>query len=191
MKYHFKSPEEIQQYIRESRTKNTGPYRNRTFWIILLDIVIIVIVIGILYYSGLLAPQAVSSPATTAFDDYEFSVSLPVLRADREELTVYLNVKNTAVEPRRFPPTAGEALLKEVKIEFLAGDEIFLHSFALAGDELPPPALIAPGATRIFELPVVFPLERRRGNFSFGTRLYLVLAGRIISLSLPRVQVKK
>ena len=45
MKYHYKSPEEVQQYLSEERAKSSSPYRSRTFWIILLDIVIIVIVI--------------------------------------------------------------------------------------------------------------------------------------------------
>ena len=190
MKYHFKSPEEIQQYLREERAKSTGRFRNRGFWIILLDIVIIVIVIGILYYSGLLSPQAVGSLQTEHFDHLEFSISLPALRADRETVSIYLNVKNTGQTPREFPPAEGAVSLSEIKSEFFAGD-FFLHSDSLTGGALPAPGTIAPGATRIFDLPVRFPLDKRKGNFSFLIRLHLVLEGRIVTLPLPGVQVKK
>lgn len=189
MKYHYKSPEEVQQYLSQERAKSTSPFRNRAFWIILLDIVIIVMVIGILYYSGLLSPQAVASLQTEQFDDLEFSASLPALRADRETVSIYLNVKNTGEQPREFPPAEGAVSLKEIKAEFFAG-EAFLHSHSLAGAGLPARGTIAPGATRIFDLPVPFPLDKRKGNFSFSVRMHLVLAGRIVSLPLPGIKVK-
>ena len=190
MKYHYKSPEEVQQAVREKHSKQSGPYRSRTFWIILIDIAIIVIVIGILYYSGLLTPQATSSRTTERFDGFEFSVSLIELRSDRPDVSLYLNVKNTGTEARTFPPPDGEdpAALREIKTVFFAG-ESFLHGHSLERPDLPNSFFNDTATTEIFSLPVVFPLEKRRGYYSFVTRLHLVLTGTILTLELPGVLV--
>ncbi len=187
MKYYYKSPEELREYIAQGHKKAIGPFRHRTFIIILLDIVLFMAVFGVLYYQGYLTPGSATSASTESFDGLEFSISVPKLPRGSEAVTLYLNIKNTGTRARDFPPPAGPATLREIKIEFFA-EKIFLHGHALQNKTLPATATIPAGGTRIFPLSVQFPFDRRGAGFYYSARVHLVMDGRLLSLSLPPVQ---
>lgn len=52
MKFYYKSPQEVQEDYPGKPEKVFNPFRNRTFWMILADVALLLLIFGIMYKTG-------------------------------------------------------------------------------------------------------------------------------------------
>jgi hypothetical protein len=52
MKYHYRPPQEVKEQYPGKPVAANNPFRNRTFWMILADCALLLLIFGILYKSG-------------------------------------------------------------------------------------------------------------------------------------------
>ncbi|MCB1323304.1 MAG: hypothetical protein KDK34_23800, partial [Leptospiraceae bacterium] len=99
MKYHYKSPIELQ--TEQQTERKSRPTRNRVTMIVLMDIAILVIIFGVIYFSGVWPTGEKHSGDTVERGDLSFSVT--ARRESAGAIDFFLNVHNTAGSLREFP----------------------------------------------------------------------------------------
>ncbi len=178
MKYHYKSPEELNERA-ERRDQEVKGKRNRGNLLIFADLFVICLIFAGIYYSGALRPDRYVSTETTRHAGFEFSGSVELAADAKAPLSFYLNVKligdravvfprlsTQAIDAQGAAPTAGDSPDGRVRatIEILQSDRS-ADASTTSPQERPvrfstdyPLALrtIRPGETAIYrtELPV-------------------------------------
>lgn len=147
MKYHYKSPEELQEKIEREKTSNSRG--NRANWILFADLAVIVLIFGGVYYSGILTPKQFYSESGVRRGPFLFSATVQLRDS---EAAVYLNVKNDSGADAVFPPPD----MTEARMEMtVPPDERITATISTEGGHT-----LRPGETRIYR--TVLPL---RGEF--------------------------
>lgn len=138
MKYHYKSPEEVQEELHK-KTKRVHPFRNRNFLTILADTAIIAIVLAILLI--FMRDLFIKSPESNLYEQdgliYSASVSTSGSR-NLPLLKYYIKIKNTTNTTVNHPPET--AALRVSK------DGVLLVETTLHMEE----RIIAPGETELY-----------------------------------------
>ncbi len=161
MKYHYKSPGELQDQLSREREKNSK--RNRTNWILFADLAVIVLIFTGVYYSGILTPKQFYSESGLRRGPFLFSATVQL--RDGGEAAIYLNVKNDSAKDAAFPP----ADWSEARIEMRIPPNETMTA-AIPTEAVP---AIRPGETRIFRtvlppLPGEFRREHGRVILEFS-----------------------
>ncbi len=81
MKFHYKNPQEVKEQYPGTPVKAPNPFRNRTFWMILADCTLLLLIFGIMYKTGSL-DSFFPSPTdiTIRADVMESDESTPVIK---------------------------------------------------------------------------------------------------------------
>ena len=107
LKYYYKSPEEIQEKLKDHRVA-VHPYRNRTFLMILADTSIFLLIFFILYYSGFLDLWKDREKNRALYEGMEF-ILLP--GSGSGDTVDTLSVHNREDHSRVFPEKEGNFAL--------------------------------------------------------------------------------
>ncbi len=102
MKYYYRSPGQLRE-DREAAAQKRSKTRNRTLWIIVADLAIVVLVFIVLQRSGAIEKQRVESQQTIAADGLQLSLALNLERADEGAAGLYLSARNPGATSIRFP----------------------------------------------------------------------------------------
>ncbi len=152
LKYYYKSPEQVREDI-QARQLKFHPYRNRTFRLVFLNILLVLAVMAAIYYTVGFPGQKSSSRTVLLSSGLEVSwtVAWPHDGDSRREF--FLKIKNNTHESIEFPSREGnlkleqcllvveedskEAFIVELHPErrIIAPGEIELYSFSPALDD--------------------------------------------------------
>lgn len=185
MKYYYKSPAELEESLRQDRKRRTKR-RNVALIIVVVDILIILLVFGILYYRGLISRREATSLKTLRLEELEVSASLPGIEANREQVDVFLNIKNNGSRSRRFPSGLTPAGQLPLVVEFQS-EGFVLHTARTLIEE----SDIEPGDTKIVPVKVFFPFKSRKPNRTVTVSLRLDLQGRPATLHFPEIEIRR
>lgn len=176
MKYHYKTPEELQRDLARPPQKKFTFFASKTSLIVFLDLVLILLVAGILYYHGFFARTSVVSRSTETHAGLEMSASISGM--DGEKVALTLHVRNPGAQAIAFPPPE----LQNVRIEVFHRDELIAsEALTLTAVSMEP--------YQSQDLPLAF--TQPDGIPHFHAALYLVFSDRILRLELPPVQTKR
>ncbi len=95
MKFYYKNPQEVREDYPGTPTKTPNPFSNRTFWMILADCALLLLIFGIMYKTGSL-DSFFPSPT-------DLTIRADVIEADREIPAIHLMLRNDAdrtINPR-------------------------------------------------------------------------------------------
>ena len=166
MGYHYKSPEELDEYLKK-QSDEAKPRMSRGRLILIVDLLILFLIGGILYYLGLFGQRDVAGENTIRYRGLELSASLPAPAAGKKnpDLVFYLNVKNENEENVVFPGAALSGEQTNLPEKGTAGRTKQLDSFVvefwsqgilLAQIETKTaPREIGSGETALYSLPVL------------------------------------
>ena len=180
MKYYYKSPQEIREELRREKDPMKKS-RHRGRIILLIDIAVLLLVSGVLYYKGFFNKKEASSLNTAVLENVEISASYTGSGSDAGGVGVILNVTNRTGEPIRFP--GGK--LKKIQAEFLAEGTVVHRA-----EHLPPERELRPGETALISLYFAFPRPRRARYPSVFLSLRLLFGERIYILRFPALDFR-
>jgi len=189
MKYHYKSPRQIRGEAEE--TRRSGPAatkRNRSTMILLADLAIILLIFGVLYYSGIWPLREFTSQETWRRGPFEFSATLRLEGAARNRLAFYLNVKNDSTTPRDFPAPGFAGVPSPASAEGEIGEARLLAA-SVKGERFTarmqvPSRTIQPGETTIYREELQMPAGQALAEGS-GARLELETPDEPVRIDLP------
>ena len=184
MKYYFKSPEEVQDLIKEQGTKSAKK-RNRGRIILIIDVAILILIAGILYYKGFFIKKDAASLSTVSIQNLEFSASITGISSEDKSVEFYLNVKNNSNKQLTFPSKKDSLIIKSMFVEFNSNDFLLHTSPAIIKS-----SLIGPGQTVIYNFKAAFPLKARKGRKRVKPVIRIELDRNVFKLRFPEIMIK-
>lgn len=169
MKYYYKTPEQLSRELAPAPVRKFRFFGSKTSIIIFLDLTLILLITGILYYNGFFSRSQATSRSTEVHAGLEWSASLG------ETGAFYLHVRNPKSAAVSFPPEGLITARAEIKSRKETGSM-----------ELP----LGPGEIDPFQtLDLSFPLNMAAG-VTVEVVVYLVFQDRIVRLELPAVYLR-
>ena len=173
-KYHYKTPGQINLEIESSHVKKKSSLK-KGHLILILDLAIIMLVAGILYYNNLFIKSETVSKNTFTRQELEFSASVSANSSRNGLIKFYLHVKNNGKTRLPFPtdkePYLIETILCGVTTEGVIVTEKIL---ALKSDS------INPGETTTYLLELPIPDKFNPPTRQITPRFQFALNGRTL-----------
>lgn len=105
MKFHYKNPQEVREEYPGTPTKTPNPFRNRTFWMILADCALLLLIFGIMYKTGSLdsffpSPTDLTIRADVIQSEERESPAIKVLLRNDADRTLNPGEENSSFQLR-------------------------------------------------------------------------------------------